>query len=238
MEPNAELTFDSIRNLLSRMAAQVEKTLALASSALERADDELAHSIIENDRIVNMLEIEIDTATYKYFALSQPKGDDLRLLFAMQKVNNHLERIGDHAVNIAESIINLGPGRAPETLYDLPDMMVLARTMLRDALHSLFASNPDLANKVLSSDEDVDTLNAGMSDKMKDCVMNGAETFDAAMELVRISKNLERIADLSTNIAEQAIFHVQALVVKHQSTAKEPAAQEANSNIAAANPQR
>jgi phosphate transport system protein len=208
---------EQIKGKLHAMAALVEKAVIEAANALFTADVVSAEMVIERDKAVNSFEIDIDAESYKYMALHAPSADQVRWLLSAQKVNATLERIGDHAVNIAESAIDLSSGRAPGNFLELPHMADLVKAALHDALASFFDMNPALAEDILTRDDAVDRLNAAMTNSVREFVITGDESFSSALDLIRTSRNLERIADLSTNIAEEAIFCTESRIVKHHS---------------------
>jgi phosphate transport system protein len=197
------------------MAGLVEKAVASSIRALIESQPLIAQDVIDNDKTINSYEIDIDNSTYNIIAVNQAPADILRVLLSIQKINAMLERIADHAVNIAESAISLSHEPGDVFLFDLPRMAELGLKMFRDALASFFDKNIDLAQKVLAGDENVDDLNILISAGVKDKVHEGVLSFEIAMEIIRISKNLERIADLSSNIAEETCFSVNGTSVKH-----------------------
>lgn len=213
-----DITIEDIRGQAMLMATHVRKAVTMASSAFLSLNSELAHAVIGEDKVINSYEIDIEKKIYQFFALNQPKNEVLRLLLAIQKINVHLERIGDHAVNIAESAVGLGPLMHNRTFLTLPEMADIVKQMLFDAVDCFGNNNEGLAHDVLQRDDQVDRLNADMVSNVKELVMSGAETFEAAMELIRVSKNFERIADLSTNVAEEVIFFLQGITVKHHAS--------------------
>ena len=197
------------------MGSVVEESIANALQALLEHDSALAAKVIEADVKINALEIEIDNAVVDLMALQQPVASDLRLILSAQKINNDLERIGDHAVNIAESARDFGTPPSKETFLELPRMAELTRGILRDALDSFILLNPKLATSVLEQDDRVDTLNRDMTRKVIEMIKADTKSVEAGLQVIRVSRNLERVADLATNIAEEVIFLTQARVVKH-----------------------
>ncbi len=161
------------------------------------------------------LEIEIDNAIIDLLALQQPVASDLRFVIAAQKINNDLERIGDHAVNIAEADLNLLKIKPIDSLLELPKMAVTTKLMLRQALDSFILLDPKLAQMVLETDDQIDELNRSMTIEVIELLQSDKRTIECGLELIRISRNLERVADMTTNIAEEVIFYTQARVVKH-----------------------
>ncbi|HAV23386.1 MAG: phosphate transport system regulatory protein PhoU [Ignavibacteria bacterium RIFCSPLOWO2_02_FULL_55_14] len=215
MERRFERDLDDLKKSLIKMGSVVEESIANALQALLEHDSALAAKVIEADVKINALEIEIDNAVVDLMALQQPVASDLRLILSAQKINNDLERIGDHAVNIAESARDFGTPPSKETFLELPRMAELTRGILRDALDSFILLNPKLATSVLEQDDRVDTLNRDMTRKVIEMIKADTKSVEAGLQVIRVSRNLERVADLATNIAEEVIFLTQARVVKH-----------------------
>lgn len=216
MERHFEKELESLTTTLIKQGSLVEESIRLALKSLLENDTALASKVVEGDERINSLEIEIDNAIIDILALHQPVASDLRLIIAAQKINNDMERIGDHAVNIAESALSIGRAGGTKSLLELPVMVEIAQAMLRDAIDSFIQLDPSLARSVLKRDDQVDELNRKMTVVVIDLVKAGKETIENGFDLMRVSRNLERIADLATNIAEEVIFHTQARIVKHR----------------------
>jgi phosphate transport system protein len=215
MERRFERELESLKTSLIKMATVVEENVSAAVQALLKEDKNLAAKVITSDERVNALEIENDNAILDLLALQQPVASDLRFIISAQKINNDLERIGDHAVNIAESAEHLSRSTEKEPLLEIPTMCEIARGMLKDALDGFILVRPDVARTVLERDDQIDELNRKMTREVVSLVMKDKEVIETGLELIRVSRNLERIADLTTNIAEEVIFQAQARVVKH-----------------------
>ena len=210
-----QFSLEISKDLLTSMAGLVKKAVNSSIKALIESEQLIAQDVIENDKALNSYEIDIDNSTYNILAVSHVPPDALRTILSIQKINAILERIGDHAVNIAESAISLARESGDVDLFDLPQMARLTIKMLEDALDSFFNGNPGLAQKVLSGDENIDDLNILIGANVKTRVQEGKMRFETAMEIIRVSKNLERIADLSSNIAEENYFSINGTIVKH-----------------------
>ncbi len=206
------------KDQLTSMASLVEKAVTSAIRALTESEPLVAQDVIENDKTLNSYEIDIDNSTYNILAVSRVPADELRIILSIQKINAILERIGDHAVNIAESAISLAHESHDADLLDLPQMARLTIKMLKESLTSFFNKNTELAQTVLSSDENIDDLNILIGNNVKTRVREEKMCFETAMEIIRVSKNLERIADLSSNIAEATCFSYNGAIVKHHAT--------------------
>ncbi len=216
-QPHA--TIDISQDQLSMMADLVKKALENALKSLFEPNILLARNVIDADKAINSYEIDIDNSTYSFLTLGSLPPQLLRSIISIQKINAILERIGDHAVNIAESAISFtlaarSSGEKGE-LFELPTMADLCNGILSEALASFFGQDISKAREVLSRDERIDQLNISITDEVKVKVLDRTMDFETAIEIIRICKNLERIADLSTNIAEEATFTVSGLVVKH-----------------------
>ena len=215
MDRHFQHELESLKTMLIKMGSVVEDNISNALQALLEQKGSLAQKVFENEDRINTLELEIDNAIFDLLALHQPVASDLRFIIASQKINNDLERIGDHAVNIAESDLNLMKIKPIDSLLELPKMAVTTKTMLRNALDSFILLDPKLAQTVLETDDQIDDLNRSMTVSVIELLKSDRHTIECGLEFIRISRNLERIADISTNIAEEVIFHTQARVVKH-----------------------
>ena len=200
---------------LSMMAELVKKSLDLSVKALFESNTLLARNVIEADKAINSYEIDIDNSTYGMLVVNPIPPDILRSIISIQKINAMLERIGDHAVNIAESAINLAGITGEKMFFNLPDMADQSKKMFYDALSSFFDKDVGLAEDVLGRDDTIDGLNLSISAEVKATVLAGELSFEAAMDLIRVCKNIERVADLSSNIAEETSFAVIGRIVKH-----------------------
>jgi phosphate transport system protein len=220
MERRFERELDSLKTTLIRMGSVVEEHTKLAMKAVFEDDIDLAQKVIDTDERINSFEIEMDNAVIDILALQQPVASDLRLILAAQKISNDLERIGDHAVNIAESAVQLIKTKPKEPLLDIPKMAEIATTMLRDALDSFVHVSAELAQAVLKRDDLLDDLNRSMTMEVVELLQKNKKLIEGGLEIIRVSRNLERIGDLATNIAEEVIFLAQARVVKHHAEEK------------------
>jgi phosphate transport system protein len=215
MEIRTQKDISQIREKVVRMSKLVETSVRDGVDSFLSLDTEKAKSVIGNDREINMLEMEIDKETVACLVLNAPVAIDLRLLFCIQKMNKDLERIGDHAVNIAQASINIVGSMAPFEKGSVEMMASHSMTMLHDTIECFTNTDPQLALQVLENDDQVDDLNRLISKQVIDMAKRDVASVDLFLELLRVSKNLERIADLSTNIAEDVIFYIQAIDVRH-----------------------
>jgi phosphate transport system protein len=219
MERHFQREIESLKTTLIKMGSVAEENVIQALRAVAERDTEIARKVIEADQRVDDLEVQIDHAIIDLLALQQPVASDLRFIVAAQKINNDLERIGDHAVNIAQSTLHLAASPIVDML-DIPEMAEIAQNMLRDALDSFVRLDPVHARTVLDNDDRIDVLDREMGNKIIQLIKTNERTLESGMELIQVSRNLERIADLATNIAEEVIFQAQARIVKHHADEK------------------
>jgi phosphate transport system protein len=215
MERHFQEEFKALREKLFQMGRLVEGAIEKAVEALLKRSSELAEQVFEDEKIVNQLEIEIDEKGHALFALSQPVASDLRLLTMILKINTDLERMGDHGVNIAQKSQSLLGEPLLTTSFPLEAMTENVQKMLRNALDSFMNENVELARKVLASDDIVDGYNDALYTDMTELMQKDPSKVQQALSLVMIGHNLERIADLANNIAEDTIYLKQGKEVRH-----------------------
>jgi phosphate transport system protein len=202
---------------LLNMSGDAQAALAAAVEALLQRDGPKAQRVIAGDRELDRLELEIEETVIRLLATQQPMARDLRLLTAAMKIANDLERVGDHAVNIAQSAERLLVSRpiAPEP--ELVEMARQARTMLADALDAFVRGDAQAGRAICRRDDSVDALHQSMFRILLTHMMEDPHIIGTAMELFLVSRNLERVADLATNIAEDVVFLVEGKTIKHHS---------------------
>ena len=210
-----EEELQALKNRLLTMGALVEERVHQAVRSLIDRRQEEAEQVIASDKEVNDLQIEIDDRCLKLLATQTPLAGDLRLITAAMKINADLERIGDQAVNVAENVIKLLPQPPLKPLIDIPRMAEIAQQMTRDALDSFVKKDPAMARDVLRRDDEVDNLKDQVFRELLTYMMADPGTIQRALALILISRNIERIADHATNIAEDVIFLVEAKDVRH-----------------------
>ncbi len=200
---------------LLTMSGEAEAALGLAVEALLERDPDKARTVIRGDRVVDNMEMEVEEQAINLLALQQPMARDLRMLTSALKIANDLERVGDHAVNIAQSAERLSQSRpiAPEP--EIVEMARLAREMLSDALEAFIRSDPVAAREICRRDDRVDALHSSVFRILLTHMMEDPHTIGTGMELFLVSRNLERVADLATNIAEDVVFLVEGKSIKH-----------------------
>jgi phosphate transport system protein len=186
-----------------------------AVQGLSSRDVDLIEQVLQGDEPVNELHVEIDSRCFKLLALHQPMATDLRAVVSAVKINTDLERVGDLAVNIAEAAKRYATHAPVKKLIDLPLMGDLAQAMLRDALDSFVRRDTTLAKQVLDEDDRLDELKTKIFRELLAYMLNDRATVEPSLDLILISRHLERIGDHATNIAEDVIFMVSALDVRH-----------------------
>jgi phosphate transport system protein len=218
MERHFVQELEALKTNIIRMGSMAERGIVDATKAFLERSPALAQAVIEREQRINSLELEIDNAVVDLLALQQPVASDLRFILAALKINNDLERIGDHAVNIAESAISYAARPALEVKSDLPRMAQISQAMLGDALDGFIHNNPAPCRAVLQNDDLIDAMNKKTVSDLVVLIQKEPGSVNQALELVRVSRNLERVADLATNIAEEVIFVAEAHSVKHSAT--------------------
>ena len=211
-----ETKISGLKEKLFRMASLAETMLVGSMEALVRRDPARARQVIEvEEHKVNALELEVENDAIGIIALHQPEATALRTLVMVTRINAGLERIGDHAVNIAEAARYLADRPQVKPLIDLPRMSELVVAMLADALDAFARGDAELAQNVCGRDSTVDALKDQISRELVTYMLSDPATIDRALKLMLVSINLERVADLATNIAEDAIYSAQGRVIKH-----------------------
>jgi len=205
----------SLKKRLLEMGALVEQRVHQAISALMERQPRAAEEVAQGDQEVNNLQIEIDDRCLKLLALQGPLASDLRLITAAMKINADLERIGDQAVNIAETALRVMAQPPLRPVLDLHRMAELAQKMTRDSLDAFVRRDSALATAVLAQDDEVDLLKDQSFRVLLTYMMADPGTIERALGLILVARNLERIADHATNIAEDVIFVVEGKDVRH-----------------------
>ena len=208
---------NAVKARLLAMSGEAEAALGLAVEALLERDGEKARQVIRNDRIIDNMEMEIEEQCINLLALHQPMARDLRMLTSALKISNDLERVGDHAVNIAQSAERLAEARAITPEPEIVEMARLSREMLSDALEAFIRGDAQAGRDVCRRDDKVDALHKSVFRILLTHMMEDPHTIGSGMELFLVSRNLERVADLATNIGEDVVFLVEGRSIKHHS---------------------
>ena len=207
-----------LKERLLAMGGLAEERVRLAMQGLVDRDGALIDAVLNGDMPVNELHIVIDDLCLKLIALHSPMAADLRGIMAAIKINSDLERVGDMAVNIGEAARRYAIHPPVKRLIDIPRMGATAQSMLRDALDSYVRGDIKLAQKVLDDDDELDTLKTQVFRELLNHMLQDPSTIEPALDLILISRHLERIGDHATNIAEDVIFMVSGRDVRHHST--------------------
>lgn len=210
---------------LLTMSGEAEAALGLAVSALLERDVAKAQQVIKGDRVIDAMEMEVEAQCVDLLALHQPMARDLRMLTSALKIANDLERVGDHAVNIAQSAERLAQSRPITPEPEIVEMARLAREMLSDALEAFIRGDAAAGREVCRRDDRVDALHRSVFRILLTHMMEDPHNIGSGMELFLVSRNLERVADLATNIGEDVVFLVEGKSIKHHAEDRgEPAA--------------
>jgi len=213
---------DELKEKLLRMGGMAENAVERACRAYCQRDPALAKTVLTDEKEINNIEREIDELALDLLAMQQPMAIDLRFITAVMKINADLERVGDQAVNIAERAIDSSGLPNVELPVDIPRMADTASKMVRDALQSFIEGKAETAEALLKQDDVVDDMNREIARTMLDRVESDPRSTRQAMNALLIARNLERVADHATNIAEDVIFWVRGADVRHQGSASVP----------------
>jgi len=208
---------ERLKARLLEMGGLAEEQVRLAVQGLVQRDRALVARVLTSDHPINSLHIEIDSRCFTLIALHQPMAVDLRSIVAAVKINTDLERVGDLAINIAEAALRYANHPPVKRLIDIPNMATIAQTMLRDALDAFVKRDTALAQQVLSADDQLDALKTQIFRELLTYMLQDPTTIEPALDLILISRHLERIGDHATNVAEDVIFMVSARDVRHHS---------------------
>jgi phosphate transport system protein len=208
---------------LLTMSGEAEAALGLAVEALLERDRAKARRVIAGDGVIDAMEVEIEEMCISLLALQQPMARDLRMLTSALKIASDLERVGDHAVNIAQSAERLIEFRPITPEPELVVMAKLSREMLSDAIEAFIRGDAAAGRDVCRRDDKVDALHRSMFRILLTHMMEDPHIIGAGMELFLVSRNLERVADLATNIGEDVVFLVEGKSIKHQAEVQTPA---------------
>src|SRR5882724_2216268 len=203
------------------MSAIVESSIQRSISAVTQKDRSAAEEVFRNEARINQIEIDIDEFAVNLLALHQPMAADLRLIVAALKINTDLERMGDLSVNIAQRALSLIEEPMITPMIDIPHIAGLVQSMVRKALDAFVMRDADLARSVLASDDAVDSLRTACYHELVSYMEKDPQHIRQALNLLVVTRNLERIADHSTNIAEDVLFLVKGVDVRHHAEARQ-----------------
>jgi phosphate transport system protein len=211
-----------LKTKLLRMAGQAEDQIDKALTALVTRDSALAREVIERDRQVNALDVEIDEESIRLLALHQPAARDLRLVTTAMKIATELERISDLAENVCERAIELNEEPQLKPYIDIPMMGNMARMMVKQSIDAFVKDDSQLARKVLTDDDFVDNLMEQLFRELLSFMLEDTRTISRAIRLSFIAKYLERMADHATNIAELVVYLVEGKIIRHTTPSEPP----------------
>jgi phosphate transport system protein len=206
---------EELKQRLLWMGSLAERAVHQAVQGLLQAEESLAEAVLTEEDAINEMQIEIDDRVQRLLALHAPMASDLRFLLAVSRINGDLERIGDQAVNIAHSAMRVLRHPQVKPYVDLPRMSELAEGMVRDSLNALVRGDQELAQSVMQRDDQVDRLRDQLFRELLTYMMENSSVVFSAFELIMVAKNLERIGDHATNIAEDVIYFVAGRDVRH-----------------------
>ena len=214
--PHFQEELDRLKARLLEMGGLAEDRVRSAVRALVDRDHGLVEAVLTGDTPINQLHIEIDGRCVRLLALHQPMAVDLRFILSAVKINTDLERVGDLAINIAEAGVRYLSHPPVKALIDIPRMADIAQQMLRDALDAFVRRDTTLAQQVLDADDALDALKTQVFRELLTYMLADPHTIEPSLDLILISRHLERIGDHATNVAEDVIFMVSARDVRHQ----------------------
>jgi len=206
---------DHLQSRLLEMGSLVESAIHTSVLALVERTEDLGKQVLRNEDRINRLEIEIDDLAVMMLALQQPMAKDLRLLTAAIKINTDLERMGDLAVNIVERSLGLMHRPPVKPLIDIPQMAQTVESMVRKSLDAFVRREPELARSVLLTDDTVDGLRDSIHNELISFMQKDPSVIPQAIDLILVARHLERIADHATNIAEDTLFVIKGIDVRH-----------------------
>lgn len=216
MQRHFDEELKSLNAQILKMGAMTEEAIMDSVKALKQQDKEMASKVVNSDKRIDMMELEIEERCLEMLALYQPAAIDLRFITTALKLNNELERIADLAVDVAQRVLEIVDKPLLKPLVDIPKLCVIAQNMVRQAIDAFVNRDIELARKVVLSDSEADKLKSLVQNELvNDFMAKDGSTAPRAVPLLLIARHLERICDHATNIAEDVIYMVQAKVVKH-----------------------
>jgi phosphate transport system protein len=210
-----ERELDKLKKRFLLFGGRVEAILNRAVGAAVERDVLAARRVIEEDRELDVLEVDLEEECLKLLALHQPVAVDLRFIVAVLKINNDLERVGDQAVNIAEHALYLADRPLLGFPFDFATMATKAQTMLRQGLDALVSQSAAAAQRVRDADDEIDAIHEQMYETVERRMREDPENLDSYIHFIGLSRCLERVADLATNVAEDVIYLVEGEIVRH-----------------------
>lgn len=215
MSKHLQRDIERLRKNILMLGTLVEEATDKSIKAIGRSDEQILEELFKGEERINQMEVDIEEECLKILALHQPVATDLRFIVAVLKVNNDLERMGDQAINIADRVRALMGKKPLEANVDFAAMGAVARRMVHLSLEALVDQDVDIARKVGEMDDELDDMHANTYEIVQAAMAKDPEIIQTAVSYLTISSNLERIGDLSTNIAEETVFMEEGEVVRH-----------------------
>lgn len=220
MERIIDSQLDLLRDKLLLLGGTTEKAVYRAMQSLAQRDSDLARQVIDDDKIINKMELEIDQLSVEILALQQPAAYDLRFVISVAKITPVLERIADHAANIAEAAIILNNEPQSRNYIEFPKMAEIAGEMLKTALDAFTAEDADISREVIKRDKEIDQIYNKVFSELMEMMIEKPETTTSAAHLLFVAKHLERIGDYVKDICELNVYLTEAAFIKHKKSIK------------------
>ncbi len=208
---------EKLKKSILALSAVVEETVQQSVQALENLNVDLAEKVIANDDLIDDMEVDFEEECLKILALHQPVANDLRFIIAVLKINNDLERIGDLATNIADRALSLAAEERIPVPFDFSGMADKVEQMLKKSIDALVNYDLRLAAQVCKMDDEVDSLHKSTYQQVKEEIRRHPQRLESLVHYLSVSRHLERIADLATNLAEDVIYLIEGNIVRHTS---------------------
>jgi phosphate transport system protein len=215
MAIHVQRQIDNLKQKILFVGTLVEEAIAKSISALMNRDRNLARTVIEEDNEIDRMEVDVEEEVLKTLALYQPVAADLRFVVCVLKINNDLERMGDLAKNIAKRVLFLTQCERVELPADFRWMSAKTQAMVKQSLDALVNSDTALARKVRAADDEVDQLRSNIQKNIEQQIVHSPQQTECLMRLTSVSRHLERLADMATNICEDVIYMVEGEIVRH-----------------------
>ena len=216
MSVHMKKELDKLKKLIFALGTQVDENVGLAAQAFDKGDNALVEKVIQSDKNVDQLEVEVEEACLKALALYQPVAIDLRFIVAVLKMTNDLERMSDLAAGVAKNAILYNKRKDTALSISLNPLSDLVTSIVRKCIDSLLQLDAELAREVTQDDQEIDSMKKDIKTKIQDAISKEPSETESLIALLMASNRLERIGDHATNIAEDVIYMVEAEIVRHQ----------------------
>lgn len=223
MQRHFDQELDQLKQMLLQMASHAEESVTNAIKALTQRDDDLARRVKADDSILDKFEKDIDEVAISLLALKAPLASDLRLITVAMKISHDLERVGDEATTISRRALELNQEPQLKPYIDIPRMAEMGLKMLHEAIDAFVNREPAKARRIIPRDKEVDDLNKQLHRELVSFVIENPSTITRALNLMVISKSLERIADHATNVAEEVVYLYEGTDIRHSKSPVQPA---------------